>query len=125
MKTALTFLMVFAMLFLSAACGKAGDKNETSVSDPAPGSAAMTDANAETEAPETEAKLLPDIPDKTYDGQSLRFLSRESVAFPAAPRGYLLLTYAGLGLGFVKNLGTRTNSLLPPARRIRVQSSMK
>jgi 16S rRNA C967 or C1407 C5-methylase (RsmB/RsmF family)/NOL1/NOP2/fmu family ribosome biogenesis protein len=57
--------------------------------------------------------------------EALRFLSRESVAFPAAPRGYLLLTYAGLGLGFVKNLGTRTNSLLPPARRIRVQSSMK
>ena len=57
--------------------------------------------------------------------EALRFLSRESVVFPAAPRGYLLLTYAGLGLGFVKNLGTRTNSLLPPARRIRVQSSMK
>ncbi|MBO7405590.1 MAG: extracellular solute-binding protein [Clostridia bacterium] len=79
MKKALAFLMIFAMLFLSAACGEAGDKNETSVSDPAPGSAAMTDANAETEAPETEAKLLPDIPDRTYDGQSFRFLSREVV----------------------------------------------
>ena len=52
--------------------------------------------------------------------EALRFLSRDPVAFPAAPRGYLLLTHAGLGLGFVKNLGTRTNSLLPPARRIRV-----
>jgi len=29
-----------------------------------------------------------------------------------------LLTYQGLGLGFVKNLGNRTNSLLPNRRRI-------
>lgn len=50
---------------------------------------------------------------------ALRFLSRDAVAFPDAPRGYLLLTYEGQGLGFVKNLGNRTNSLLPPARRIR------
>ena len=50
---------------------------------------------------------------------ALRFLSRDAVVFPDAPRGYLLLTYEGQGLGFVKNLGNRTNSLLPPARRIR------
>lgn len=52
---------------------------------------------------------------------ALRFLSREPVVFPAAPRGYLLLTYEGQGLGFVKNIGNRTNSLLPPARRIRMR----
>ena len=51
--------------------------------------------------------------------EALKFLSRDAVAFPDAPRGYLLLTCEGLGLGFVKNLGNRTNSLLPPARRIR------
>ena len=50
---------------------------------------------------------------------ALKFLSKESLVLPEAPRGYLLLTHAGLGLGFVKNLGNRTNSLLPPARRIR------
>ena len=49
---------------------------------------------------------------------ALRFLSREPVFLPDAPRGYLLLTFEGQGLGFVKNLGTRTNSLLPPGRRI-------
>lgn len=52
---------------------------------------------------------------------ALRFLSKEPLALPDAPRGYLLLTYKGLGLGFVKNLGIRTNSLLPTSRRIRIQ----
>jgi hypothetical protein len=32
----------------------------------------------------------------------------------------VLLVYGGLGLGFVKNLGNRTNNLLPMARRIRM-----
>lgn len=50
---------------------------------------------------------------------ALRFLAKDPVVFPSAPRGYLLLNYLGQGLGFVKNLGNRTNSLLPPARRIR------
>ena len=50
---------------------------------------------------------------------ALRFLAKGPLSLPDRPRGYLLLTYAGLGLGFVKNLGNRTNSLLPAARRIR------
>ena len=49
---------------------------------------------------------------------ALKFLSKEPLVLPDAPRGYLLLTYQGLGLGFVKNLGNRTNSLLPNSRRI-------
>ena len=52
--------------------------------------------------------------------EALHFLSKDPLVLPAAPRGYLLLTYQGLGLGFVKNLGNRTNSLLPNARRIRM-----
>lgn len=51
---------------------------------------------------------------------ALKFLSRAPLVLPGAPRGYLLLTHEGLGLGFVKNLGPRTNSLLPPSRRIRM-----
>jgi NOL1/NOP2/fmu family ribosome biogenesis protein len=35
--------------------------------------------------------------------------------------GYVLLVYRGLGLGCVKNLGNRTNNLLPMARRIRME----
>lgn len=52
---------------------------------------------------------------------ALKFLAKEPVLIPDAPLGYVLLTYGGLGLGFVKNLGNRTNNLLPMARRIRME----
>ncbi len=51
---------------------------------------------------------------------ALKFLAKEPVVLPDAPRGFVLLVYRGLGLGFVKNLGNRTNNLLPMARRIRM-----
>ena len=54
--------------------------------------------------------------------EALKFLSKEPLPLPGAPLGYLLLTYGGLGLGFVKNLGPRTNSLLPASRRIRMST---
>lgn len=50
---------------------------------------------------------------------ALRYLRREPVTFPGAPSGYLLLTWCGIPLGFVKNLGNRCNSLWPPSWRIR------
>ena len=50
--------------------------------------------------------------------ESIKFLQREPLLFNDSPKGYLLLTYMGLGLGFVKNLGNRSNSLLPMNRRI-------
>ena len=52
---------------------------------------------------------------------ALRFLTKEPLVLPGAPMGYVLLVYRGLGLGFVKNLGNRTNNLLPMARRIRMR----
>ena len=48
------------------------------------------------------------------------FLAKEPLLLPDAPTGYLLLTYKGAGVGFVKNLGNRCNSLLPNARRIKI-----
>ena len=51
---------------------------------------------------------------------ALKFLAKEPLLFPGAPMGYLLLVYGGLPLGFVKNLGNRSNNLLPMARRIRM-----
>ena len=53
--------------------------------------------------------------------EALRFLSKEPLTLADAPRGFLLLTYEGQGLGFVKNLGNRCNSLLPASRRIRIR----
>ena len=48
------------------------------------------------------------------------FLAKEPLLLPDAPTGYLLLTYKSAGIGFVKNLGNRCNSLLPNARRIKM-----
>ena len=50
---------------------------------------------------------------------ALKFLSRENITpQPSWPRGYILLKYRSLGLGFVNNLGNRCNSLHPLMRRI-------
>lgn len=51
---------------------------------------------------------------------ALKFLAKEPLLLKDAPLGFILLTYNGLGLGFVKNMGTRTNNLLPMARRIKM-----
>ena len=51
---------------------------------------------------------------------SLQYLHRDALVLPDAPRGYVLLEYEGVPLGFVKNLGSRCNNLLPPGRRIRM-----
>ncbi len=51
--------------------------------------------------------------------EAVSYLRREAIAIPDAPRGYLLLTYKGEPLGFVKNLGSRANNLYPNEWRIR------
>lgn len=66
--------------------------------------------------------LSPDVyPTAEVDkDKALAFLHRDAVTFPEAPLGYLLVRYQGLPLGFVKNLGSRCNSLHPQSRRIRM-----
>lgn len=49
---------------------------------------------------------------------ALHFLHRDTLVLPDAPKGFVLLTHAGLPLGFVKNLGSRCNNLHPQGRRI-------
>lgn len=49
---------------------------------------------------------------------ALHFLHRDALVLPDAPTGYLVLTYKGIPLGYVKNIGTRCNNLLPKGRRI-------
>lgn len=50
---------------------------------------------------------------------ALAFLRRENIMPGDAPKGYIVLKYNGLPLGFVKNLGNRCNNLLPQGRRIK------
>ena len=50
---------------------------------------------------------------------ALSYLRCESLGFPDSPLGFLLLTYHGIPLGFVKNVGNRCNNLYPHEWRIR------
>ena len=52
--------------------------------------------------------------------QAIAYLRKEAILLSeASPRGYLLLTYKGSPLGFVKNIGNRANNLYPQEWRIR------
>lgn len=49
---------------------------------------------------------------------ALHFLHRDSIVLKDAPLGYVALTYRGIPIGFVKNIGSRCNNLHPQSRRI-------
>lgn len=51
--------------------------------------------------------------------KALLYLHREALQFAGEPVGYLVLTYKGAPLGFVKNIGNRANNLYPAEWRIR------
>lgn len=53
--------------------------------------------------------------------QALAYLHGESVTLSDAPRGYVLVTYSGVPLGFANNVGNRANNLYPQQWRIRKQ----
>lgn len=51
---------------------------------------------------------------------AIRYLRKESVTLnPEVEKGYILITYKELPLGFVKHLGNRSNNLYPQEWRIR------
>ena len=52
---------------------------------------------------------------------ALAYLHRDAITLPSeTEKGYVIIKYEGLPLGFVKNLGNRCNSLHPQSRRIRM-----
>ena len=51
---------------------------------------------------------------------ALSYLRREAITIDA-PRGYVIVTYKGLPLGFVNNLGNRANNMYPQQWRIRMK----
>ena len=52
--------------------------------------------------------------------QAIAYLRKEAIMLPpSAPRGFVLLTYRHVPLGFVKNIGNRANNLYPQEWRIR------
>jgi len=52
---------------------------------------------------------------------AISYLKRENIFLENAPKGYLLLTYKNLPLGWIKNLGNRCNNLYPQEWRIRMK----
>ena len=53
--------------------------------------------------------------------EALQYLRREAVALPTEmSKGYVLVTYHGHPLGFVKNLGSRANNLYPKEWKIKI-----
>lgn len=71
---------------------------------------AMTDIEERNQYPKAEI---------TYE-QAISYLRRETLNLNQdIPRGYVLLTYKNVPLGFVKNLGSRANNLYPQEWRIR------
>ena len=65
---------------------------------------------------ENRGRLFPSY--ELTKEEALQFLTKRPLVLSQMPRGYIFLTYSGLGLGFVKNLGNRTNNLLPAGRAI-------
>ena len=73
-------------------------------------SLAMSTALADDTFPKAEV---------TYE-QAIAYLRKEGLVLDAdVPRGYVLLTYQQMPLGFVKNIGNRANNLYPQEWRIR------
>jgi 16S rRNA C967 or C1407 C5-methylase (RsmB/RsmF family)/NOL1/NOP2/fmu family ribosome biogenesis protein len=62
---------------------------------------------------------LSTIPVELTD--ALQFLRKETLVLPDAPLGYSLLTYGGLGIGWINGLGNRVNNLYPTHWRIRMK----
>lgn len=85
----------------------------------------MEGAKGRTMVPEADIALsealrrgsFPEVEVPLED--ALKFLRKDPLAFPSAPKGYLLLIYKGVPLGFVKNIGNRSNNLWPQGWRIR------
>jgi NOL1/NOP2/fmu family ribosome biogenesis protein len=66
-----------------------------------------------------------DIPQSTFHvelsySEALKYLRGEALILPAdTPRGIVNVTYRGITLGPVKNIGNRANNLYPKAWRIK------
>lgn len=51
--------------------------------------------------------------------EAIAYLRKEPLSLPDLPRGYILLTFRDIPLGFVKNIGNRANNNYPNEWRIR------
>ena len=64
-----------------------------------------------------------DIVEVDYN-TAITYLSKESISLSQTTRAYLLISYKGQPLGWVKNLGNRCNNMYPQEWRIRMKISL-
>ena len=71
-------------------------------------------------------RLTPDLPQGDFPqvdlpySEALKYLRGEALVLPAdTPRGFVTVTYKGIALGPVKNIGNRANNLYPKPWRIK------
>lgn len=50
--------------------------------------------------------------------QAIAYLKKENVIFPDIPKGWALVQYEGIALGWIKNIGSRMNNYYPANYRI-------
>lgn len=53
---------------------------------------------------------------------AMAFLKKESLLLPECPKGWVLVKHRGVRLGWVKNLGNRTNNAYPAEWHVRMQA---
>jgi len=53
--------------------------------------------------------------------QAADYLQRENIVLPGVPKGWFIVTYKGINLGFANNLGNRINNYYPVDWRIRMR----
>ena len=76
-------------------------------------------------APQHSLAMLKDINKQAFVcaelslEQALAYLRNEAIVLPDVAQGMVLVTYEGVPLGFVKNVGNRCNNLYPKEWRIR------
>ena len=56
--------------------------------------------------------------------QAMAFLRRENIVLKEAPKGWVLITFSGVPLGWVKNLGSRSNNAYPAEWHVRMSPSV-
>ena len=78
----------------------------------------VPEAGSDPDAP-LSIKFAESTPSVDVDRPTaLKYLHRDTLVLRDAPLGHLVITYRGHPLGYVKNIGSRCNNLLPKGRRI-------
>ncbi len=91
---------------------------------------AIGEKKGKDRVPHPDLSLAVDLKQEAYPRwevsrtEALSFLRKENITCPTGmEKGYVLITFEDYPLGFVKNLGNRTNNLHPHSRKIHMKKT--